>query len=161
MNLALLPAVRILFRLVKSAGLFALAGCLPSYIPVKTSSAIPGQEIITFIVIAAAIYGAIFGVWKILLPLRLTLFRFICKLLIHSGNGFLLLFGVWELLSVGVRVRKFGVPDFTGVAALHKTYDSLDRFTKAHVVTVVRILQGSPPCGVYQEAILFLDAVNY
>ena len=161
MSVKLFPALRILGRLVKAGSLLGLAGCLPSYIPGTRSSTIPGQDMLTFLVIAAILCATIFGIWRILRSLRLALLRFLCQLLIRFGSGFLLWYGVWELLSVGVRIRnQFDAPDFTGLATLHKTYDAVERSRKAKILNAVYGLEGSPQCDVYLESVLFLEALE-
>jgi len=110
------------------------------------------------LIVAAASLAIVYGLYLVLRPVRRSIFRGSCQLLVRSGTGLFLPLGVWNLLSVSVPSRPTASPDYAGLMALHRTYDSLDPLRRQRIVEVVYGLE-EWPSPVAKQAQMFLDAV--
>jgi hypothetical protein len=111
------------------------------------------------LIMVATSLTIVFGLYLVLRQVRRAIFRSACQLLVRKGPGILLPIGVWNLLSASVPARTTDAPDYAGLIALHKTYDSLDASRRSRIVEVVYALEDWPS-PVAKEAQMFLDAVS-
>ena len=161
MIIGLLPTLRRLGQSIRWFGLLALTIWISSHVLHINSSGPPGQDVLASLAMTGALSVVIvFGAWFAVRPLRRALLRIACQLMIRSGITFMVCFGVWELLSMAVRIRRFAFPDYSGLATLHRTYDSVAPAKRAKILAVARTLGESPSCDVFKESIMFLDIVG-
>lgn len=152
MSLRFLSKTQDLGRAVRWLCLLTLTGWLSSLAP-KTKGVLPEWP---FFVSGAMV----FGLWFALRPVRRVCFLKACQFMIGSGISFLLRFGVWELLTVAVQFWPSSLPDFVGIEALHRTYDSMDPSKQREVVATIREFEKWPGCPVAKNAVMFLEVID-
>lgn len=149
-SIRILSSVRNLGRVVRWSFFLAFTLWLADLVP--RGGVIPEGPFLIAI-------SAVTSLWFLLRGIRQICFLAICRLMIRSGISFLLRFGVWELLTVGVHFWPGGMPDYAGFAALHRMYDTLDAMKRYRMVKTIREFE-SKPCPVTKEAIMFLEFIE-
>ena len=102
------------------------------------------------LVLAATISsGLVCSLWFVMRPIRRVVLLAACKLMIHSGMGLPLRFGVWELLRIG---------EWT---ALHRTCRFVNRSKRSEIEGIVSKLEHWPACPVASEPGMFLAVIGH
>src|SRR5258708_16566032 len=160
MLMELFPVFRFAGRAALLFGLLAFVAWVSSLYVSSTNVSTPGQSVLLSLTSALVSFALVFAVWLLMRPVRYAILRVVYRLMIHSGISVLLYFGIWELLTDAVRVRLDALPDYTGLATLHRTYDSVDQRKRTKIISAVRRLAESQRCNVFKDAIMFLDGIE-
>lgn len=82
------------------------------------------------------------------------------RLLVRSGVKGLVDLGVLGLLTYSSPEHAVQQVDYTGLEALHQTFDALDKSGQEQVLQTVQHFEQSPGCPFAREAVMFLEAVE-
>jgi hypothetical protein len=168
MFLETLPKLRMFGRLVKWLGLAALALWLSTKVTIpwlapsayQSEAGALADGFLSLAAISLASFGAVLGTWLALAPVRHTLFRMFCQLMIRTGVGLLVDFGSWELLSINAQARRSSILDYSGISSLDRIYCAADQLMQARILRTVHLLAELPQCGVSQDAMIFIEVVE-
>src|SRR5258708_7594837 len=130
----LFPLLVTLARVGRGLALIALTLWFSGLASDPTTIATHGTVLGTMVIGATISAGIVCLLWLALRPIRRMALLAVCKLMIRSGAGPLVRFGVWELLKVAERFLPQSFPDFAGLTALQQTYNCVSRSKRSQIL---------------------------